>query len=175
MLFIQLSLAKSIISIILTLKFQLFENSEKSETHQLFENGDESVDKQSCHTLEASKLVEYDMKKTLTDCVEDLFGKGMILMRANKTTNKSSLFSRYYAEACNEWPGPSPQLGARVAQFRRNVASVAGRWRHCADLTGPGIEPKTFHTDSVCFTTELMREFHHILYLAEHDSRCCGF
>ena len=32
---------------------------------------------------------------------------------------------------------------------------MASRWRHCADLTGPGIEPQTSRTDSVCFATEL--------------------
>ena len=32
---------------------------------------------------------------------------------------------------------------------------MASRWRHCADLTGPGIEPQTSRTDSVRFATEL--------------------
>ena len=36
-----------------------------------------------------------------------------------------------------------------------NVATVASRWRHCVDLTGPGVEPQTFRTDSVRFATEL--------------------
>ena len=56
---------------------------------------------------------------------------------------KSSLYSPYYAEACNELRGPSPRLSAWATQLRRNVATVASRWRHCADLTGPGIEPQT--------------------------------
>ena len=29
-----------------------------------------------------------------------------------------------------------------------NVAAVASRWRHCDDLTGPGIKPQIFRTDS---------------------------
>ena len=29
-----------------------------------------------------------------------------------------------------------------------NVAAVASRWRHSADLTGPGFEPMTFRADS---------------------------
>ena len=49
----------------------------------------------------------------------------------------------------NELRGPSPRLGAWATQLRRNVATVASRWRHCADLTGPGIEPQTSRTDSV--------------------------
>ena len=68
---------------------------------------------------------------------------------------KSSFYSRYYAEACNELRGPSPRLSAWATQLRRNVAAVASRWRHCADLTGPGIEPQTSRTESVRLTTEL--------------------
>ena len=68
---------------------------------------------------------------------------------------KSSLYSPYYAEACNELRGPSPRLSAWATQLRRNVATVASRWRHCANLTGPGIEPQTSRTDSVRFATEL--------------------
>ena len=68
---------------------------------------------------------------------------------------KSSLYSPYYAEACNEWRGPSPRLSAWKTQLRRNVATMASRWRHCADLTGPGIELQTFRTDSVRLATEL--------------------
>ena len=54
---------------------------------------------------------------------------------------KSSLYSSYYVEACNELRGPSPRLSAWATQLRRNVATVASRWRRCADLTGPVIEP----------------------------------
>ena len=56
---------------------------------------------------------------------------------------------------CNELRGPSPWLSAWATQLRRNVAAVASRWRHCADLTGPGIEPQTYRTESVRLTTEL--------------------
>ena len=68
---------------------------------------------------------------------------------------KSSLYSRYYAEACNEWRGPSPRLSAWATQLRKNVVAVASRWRHCADLTGPDIEPQTYRTESVRLATEL--------------------
>ena len=50
-----------------------------------------------------------------------------------------ALYLRYYTDACIEWRDPSPWLSARATQ--RNDASVASRWRRCADLTGPGIEP----------------------------------
>ena len=62
---------------------------------------------------------------------------------------KSSLYSLYYAEACNELRGPSPRLSAWATQLRRIVATVASRWRQCDDLTDPGIEPQTSRTDSV--------------------------
>ena len=75
-----------------------------------------------------------------------------------KSKIKSSLYSPYYAEACNELRGPSPRLSAWATQLRRNAATVAGRWRHCADLTGPGIEPQTSRTDSVRLATELTAE-----------------
>ena len=68
---------------------------------------------------------------------------------------KSSLYSRYYAEACNELRGPSPQFSAWATQLRRNITTVASRWRHCVDLTGQGIEPQTSRTDSVRLATEL--------------------
>ena len=67
---------------------------------------------------------------------------------------KSSLYSPHYAEACNEWRGPSPRLSAWATQLRRIVATVASRWRHCVDLTGPGIEPQNSRTDSVRSATE---------------------
>ena len=73
---------------------------------------------------------------------------------------KSSLYSQYYAEACNELRGPSPWLNAWATQLRRNVATVASRWRHCADLTGPGIEPQTSRTDSARLATELTAGLH---------------
>ena len=55
-----------------------------------------------------------------------------------KNQIKSSLYSPYYAEACNELRGPSPRLSAWATQLRRNVATVAGRWRHCVRFDRPG-------------------------------------
>ena len=78
-----------------------------------------------------------------------------------KNQIKSSLYSPYYAEACNELRGPSPRLSAWATQFRRNIATVASRWRHCVDFTGPGIKPQTYRTDSVRLATELI----HIILL----------
>ena len=72
-----------------------------------------------------------------------------------KKKKKPSLYSRHYAEACNELRGPFPRLSAWATQLRRNVATVASRWQHCVDLTGPGIEPQTSRADSVRFATEL--------------------
>ena len=87
-----------------------------------------------------SSMITYHLRDTLLN---------------NQNQIKSSLYSPYYAEACNELRGPSPRLSAWATQLRRNVATVASRWRHCADLTGPGIEPQTSRTDSVRLATEL--------------------
>ena len=77
------------------------------------------------------------------------------LKSAHMLQIKFSLYSRYYAEACNEWRGLSPPRSAWATQLRRNVAAVASRWRHCANLTGPGIEPQTSRAESVRLATEL--------------------
>ena len=72
---------------------------------------------------------------------------------------KSSLYSLYYAEACNELRGPFPRLSAWATQLRRIVATVASCWQYCDDLTDPGIEPQTSRTDSVRIATELTAGF----------------
>ena len=86
---------------------------------------------------------------------------------------KSSLYLRYYAEACNELRGPSPWLSAWATQLQRNVAAVASRWRHCADLTGPGIEPQTYRTESVRLTTKLtaIDSLNYYSPITENDKR----
>ena len=68
---------------------------------------------------------------------------------------KSSLFSRYYAEACNEWRGHLRDLalGDTEPQKRRDRGS---RERQCVDLTSKGIVTKTSRTDSVCLVAELI-------------------
>lgn len=48
---------------------------QESEDVVLFEDGYETEMKQSCHTLEASKLTEYDLKQALVNLVQDLFGR----------------------------------------------------------------------------------------------------
>ena len=69
---------------------------------------------------------------------------------------KSSLYSPYYAQACNEWQSPPPRRSAWPTQLRTNVATVASRWRHCDDLADPAIEPHTSRTDRVGLATELI-------------------
>ena len=78
---------------------------------------------------------------------ESRFGKEQRRRKINKARNEE--------EWRDEWRGPSPRRSAWATQLRRNVAAVASRWRHCADLTGPGIEPQTSHTNSVRLATEL--------------------
>ena len=69
---------------------------------------------------------------------------------------KTSLYSRYYAQACNEWRSPPPWHSAWATQLRTNVATVASRWRQCDDLADQAIEPHTSRTDRVGLATEQM-------------------
>ena len=56
---------------------QLFSRVENGEDLSLFEaGGRRTAQKQQCHTLEAVKLVEHNLKSTLTRLVTSLFGKG---------------------------------------------------------------------------------------------------
>ena len=79
----------------------------------------------------------------------------MKVHQVSKKKIKSSLYSPYYAKACNEVRGPSPRLSAWATQIQKNIATVASDWRHCVDLTGPGIKPQTSRTDSKRLATEL--------------------
>ena len=90
-----------------------------------------------------------------------------------KSKIKSSLYSPYYTAACNELRGPSPRLTTWATQLRRNVATVASRWRHCVDLTSPGIEPQTFRTASVHLATELTAGFSEIITIINQFLLCC--
>ena len=80
---------------------------------------------------------------------------GFELKSAHMLQIKSSLYPPYYAEAYNEWRGPYPPRSTWATQLPRNVAAVASRWRHYANLTGPGIEHQTSRTESVSQATEL--------------------
>lgn len=46
------------------------------EDLKLFENSIRRSDKQECHTLEATKLMEKDLKQCLTGLMKRLFGSG---------------------------------------------------------------------------------------------------
>ena len=83
--------------------------------------------------------------------------KNLYLQLLQTSKNKSNLhYTRRTTPKCaTSLGGPSPRLSAWATQLRRNVATVASRWRHCVDLTGPGMEPQTSRTDSERFATEL--------------------
>ncbi|XP_034948292.1 probable phenylalanine--tRNA ligase, mitochondrial [Chelonus insularis] len=57
---------------------EVFKKTNKSELFRLFEDReDESDDKQAIHTMEAVKMMEYDMKTKLAGLAKTLFGKNV--------------------------------------------------------------------------------------------------
>ena len=59
---------------------------------------------------------------------------------------KSSLYSWYYVEACNEWWGSSPRLSVWATQLRRSRWPAVGKT--VSDLSRPVIKPEPSCTDS---------------------------
>ena len=71
----------------------------------------------------------------------------MFLIEINKI-NISSLCSRYYAEACKEWRGPSPRQAPGQNSFNISIATVARLGDTVSDSTDLGIKPLALHADS---------------------------
>lgn len=56
---------------------EVFQNTNNSDGSRLFEHrGVETCEKQGCHTLESVKLMEHELKNTLTGLAQVLFGPG---------------------------------------------------------------------------------------------------
>ncbi|XP_029446456.1 phenylalanine--tRNA ligase, mitochondrial-like [Rhinatrema bivittatum] len=56
---------------------ELFSGARHEENYQLFEQSHRTAYKQECHTMEAVKLVEFNLKQTLTKLITHLFGEGL--------------------------------------------------------------------------------------------------
>ncbi|XP_074843823.1 phenylalanine--tRNA ligase, mitochondrial [Carettochelys insculpta] len=56
---------------------ELFSNIKDGENFQLFEQGHRTAHKQKTHTMEAVRLVEFNLKQVLTKLVTHLFGDGL--------------------------------------------------------------------------------------------------
>ncbi|KFQ13902.1 hypothetical protein N330_02779, partial [Leptosomus discolor] len=56
---------------------ELFSSVKDDEGLQLFEQGHRSAHKQECHTTEAVRLVEFNLKQVLTKLMAHIFGEGL--------------------------------------------------------------------------------------------------
>ena len=83
--------------------------------------------------------------KTFTLC------SSPIQLKAEEGKIKSSLYSRYYAESCNEWWDPSPRFSAWTTQLRRNIAAMVSRLRHFVRFDQLGNRTQTFRVDTDVF------------------------
>jgi len=64
------------VCIMLNCCVKLFSDVEDVAGLALFESGKRTVDKQEMHTVDAAKLLEHHLKRTLLGLVHKLFGKG---------------------------------------------------------------------------------------------------
>lgn len=63
---------------------EVFQNTNNSDGLRLFEHrGIETHEKQGCHTLESVKVMEYELKNTLTGLAQALFGPGNMIQKKN--------------------------------------------------------------------------------------------
>ena len=93
----------------------------------------------------------YSNESEMVEVASELFIAGKEIIAGslrNLSEIKSSSYSRYYAEACNEQRGPSPRLSAWATQLQRNDAAVASRWRQCVRFDHSANRTQDSRTDS---------------------------
>ena len=91
----------------------------------------------------------FEKKKTKAACEAEL--SLFLICNWQSKIIKSSLYWRYYAEACNEWWAHlrGKELGNTAARKRRSGGEPLTIL--VFDLTNPGMEPPTYRTDADVF------------------------
>jgi len=116
---------------------QLFSKSDNSDGDlRLFENDfEDTIEKQSCHTMEAAKLVEYDLKHTLEKCLMDIFGPKIEFRWVDAYFPFTHPSFELEIKIENEW---IEMLGCGV--LRQEILNNAGAGENIAWAFGLGLE-----------------------------------
>lgn len=109
--------------------FQLFQKVQNSEDLSLFEaGGRRTPHKQEAHSLEAVKLLEFDLKRTLTRLITHLFGAGELSTRQEVMSEvvRSVTPPVFQMWRCDGWTVTSLSL---ILPLRWRCVSRESGWR----------------------------------------------
>lgn len=109
--------------------FQLFQEVQNGEDLSLFEvGGRRTPHKQETHSLEAVKLLEFDLKRTLTHLITHLFGAGELSTRQEvmSEVGRSLTPPVFQMWRCGGWTVTSPSL---ILPSRWRCVSRETGWR----------------------------------------------
>ncbi|XP_076808695.1 phenylalanine--tRNA ligase, mitochondrial-like [Clavelina lepadiformis] len=114
---------------------QLFATSDDKTSLSLFEKGEKLHEKQACHTMEAAKLVEYNLKKSIESCMLELFGKDVQCRWIDAYFPFTHPSFELEIKYNGEWV---EMLGCGILQ--QEILNKAGAQHHMAWAFGLGLE-----------------------------------